>query len=134
MLTAAEIGARLRAVRDDARLDGVVINVGSPRPRAWWSLRSIIAHELCHVLFDRIPTAPFETMSRRACALASPCSLRSPPATNSTDCSSTPNYTKILAFHFGHVFTSSAHKAGTLKNFTTTSGGETKGEMFYESI
>ncbi len=42
----------------------VVVSVGVRR-RAWWTLRSTIAHELCHVLFDRVPTAPFGTVSRR---------------------------------------------------------------------
>lgn len=45
----------------------IVINVGrsNTRRRPWWSLRSTIAHELCHVLFDRIPAAPFGIVSRR---------------------------------------------------------------------
>jgi Zn-dependent peptidase ImmA (M78 family)/transcriptional regulator with XRE-family HTH domain len=51
---------------DDGRVGpSVVINVGRHRTHPWWGLRSTIAHELCHVLFDRVPTAPFGTVSRR---------------------------------------------------------------------
>ena len=51
---------------DDGRVGpSVVINVGKHKHHPWWSLRSTIAHELCHVLFDRIQTAPFGTVSRR---------------------------------------------------------------------
>jgi Zn-dependent peptidase ImmA (M78 family)/transcriptional regulator with XRE-family HTH domain len=44
----------------------VVVNASR---RAWWTLRSTIAHELCHILFDRVPASPFGTVSRRAPSL-----------------------------------------------------------------
>lgn len=43
----------------------IVANVRG-RQRLWWTLRSTLAHELCHVLFDRVPAAPLGLASRRA--------------------------------------------------------------------
>jgi Zn-dependent peptidase ImmA (M78 family) len=62
-----QLGEDIRGLSfNDPRVGpSVVVNVGGTRRRAWWSLRSTIAHELCHVLFDRVPTAPFGTVSRR---------------------------------------------------------------------
>lgn len=35
------------------------------RKQQWWTLRSTLAHELCHVLYDRVPAAPLGIASRR---------------------------------------------------------------------
>ncbi|MCA9677041.1 MAG: helix-turn-helix domain-containing protein [Myxococcales bacterium] len=35
------------------------------RVHQWWTLRTTIAHELCHILYDRVPTAPLGIASRR---------------------------------------------------------------------
>jgi Zn-dependent peptidase ImmA (M78 family)/transcriptional regulator with XRE-family HTH domain len=43
----------------------IVANVRG-RQKLWWTLRSTLAHELCHVLFDRVPAVPLGIASRRA--------------------------------------------------------------------
>jgi Zn-dependent peptidase ImmA (M78 family)/transcriptional regulator with XRE-family HTH domain len=35
------------------------------REQQWWTLRTTLAHELCHILFDREPTVPLGIASRR---------------------------------------------------------------------
>jgi len=41
----------------------IVANINGRR-HMWWTLRTTIAHELCHILYDRVPTAPLGIASR----------------------------------------------------------------------
>jgi Zn-dependent peptidase ImmA (M78 family) len=51
------------ALYDPRRGSSVVVNLRG-RQSAWWTVRSTIAHELCHVLFDRVPAEPLGVVSR----------------------------------------------------------------------
>ena len=42
----------------------VIANLNGRR-HLWWTLRSTLAHELCHILYDRQPAAPLGIASRR---------------------------------------------------------------------
>jgi Zn-dependent peptidase ImmA (M78 family)/transcriptional regulator with XRE-family HTH domain len=42
----------------------VVVNLRGRRGH-WWMARSILAHELCHILFDRVPARPLGIASRK---------------------------------------------------------------------
>jgi Zn-dependent peptidase ImmA (M78 family) len=42
----------------------IVANMNG-RSDMWWTLRTTIAHELCHILYDRVPTVPLGIASRR---------------------------------------------------------------------
>jgi Zn-dependent peptidase ImmA (M78 family)/transcriptional regulator with XRE-family HTH domain len=42
----------------------VIANLNGRR-HVWWTLRSTLAHELCHILYDRQPAAPLGIASRR---------------------------------------------------------------------
>ena len=42
----------------------IVANLNG-RQQQWWTLRTTLAHELCHILFDRQATAPLGIASRR---------------------------------------------------------------------
>lgn len=49
----------------DLRLGpSVVVNLRGRRDQ-WWTLRSTLAHELCHILFDRVPEQPLGIASRK---------------------------------------------------------------------
>jgi Zn-dependent peptidase ImmA (M78 family) len=49
----------------DARIGPSIIANIRGRKNQWWTLRSTLAHELCHVLFDRVPASPIGIASRR---------------------------------------------------------------------
>jgi len=51
------------ALYDPRRGSSLVVNLRG-RGGAWWTLRSTIAHELCHILFDRVPAEPLGLVSR----------------------------------------------------------------------
>jgi Zn-dependent peptidase ImmA (M78 family) len=52
------------SLHDPALGPSVIANL-TGRRQAWWTLRSTLAHELCHILYDRQPAAPLGIASRR---------------------------------------------------------------------
>lgn len=52
------------SLHDPAVGPSVIANLAGRR-NAWWTLRSTLAHELCHILYDRQPAAPLGIASRR---------------------------------------------------------------------
>ena len=52
------------SLHDPAVGPSVIANLAGRR-NAWWTLRSTLAHELCHLLYDRQPAVPLGIASRR---------------------------------------------------------------------
>lgn len=50
---------------NDRRMGPSVVANLRGRVGQWWTLRSTLAHELCHILYDRVPAQPLGIASRK---------------------------------------------------------------------